>query len=189
VGGDDRDSRPAGQAVIGRCTDDDFPLILAVINDVAQAYRHVIPDDCWHDPYMTEDELRQELRDGVVFWGFEENARLAGVMGIQETDEQHGPVLFRHAYVGTADQHRGIGGRLLTHLQAQTSASMLIGTWADAQWAVRFYESRGFRIVTAAEKDRLLRRYWSVPERQIETSVVLADERWFGAPHLDRGSA
>ncbi|HJM74342.1 MAG TPA: GNAT family N-acetyltransferase [Dehalococcoidia bacterium] len=179
----------AGQPVIARCTDEDFRLILAIINDAAQAYRDVIPGDRWHDPYMTEDQLRQELRDGVVFWGVEEDGRLTGVMGIQQTDEQHGPALIRHAYVSTADQHRGIGGRLLTHLRAQTSAPFLVGTWADAQWAVRFYERRGFRIVTAGEKNRLLRRYWSVPERQIETSVVLADERWFEAPRPDRESA
>ena len=175
--------------MIGRCTDGDFRLILAIINDAALAYRRVIPGDLWHDPYMTDDELRQELRDGVVFWGVEEGGRLTGVMGIQQTDEQHGPALIRHAYVSTADQHRGIGGRLLTHLRAQTSAPLLVGTWADAQWAVRFYERRGFRTVTVEEKDRLLRRYWAVPERQIETSVVLADERWFEAPRRDRGSA
>ncbi|MEE8422173.1 MAG: GNAT family N-acetyltransferase [Dehalococcoidia bacterium] len=175
--------------MIRRCDDDDFGPILAIINDAAQAYRGVIPGDRWHDPYMVENELRQELRDGVVFWGVEEDGRLAGVMGIQQTDERDGPVLIRHAYVRTAEQHQGIGGRLLAHLQAQTSAPLLVGTWADAQWAVRFYERRGFRTVTPEEKDRLLRRYWSVPERQIETSVVLADERWFGSSGGDRGSA
>lgn len=175
--------------MIRRCTDGDLHPILAIINDAAQAYRDVIPADRWHDPYMTEEELRQELHDGVVFWGVEEDSRLVGVMGVQQTDKQHGPVLIRHAYVRSADQHRGIGGRLLAHLRAQTSAPMLVGTWADAQWAVRFYERRGFRTVTPEEKDRLLRRYWSVPDRQIETSVVLADERWLGAPGHDRGSA
>ena len=182
---DARDPTSAREAVIGRCADGDIHRIWEIINDAAQAYRGVIPGDLWHDPYMTEDQLRQELRDGVVFWGVEEDGRLAGVMGVQQTDEQQGPALIRHAYVSTADQHRGIGGRLLTHLRAQTSAPMLVGTWADAQWAVRFYERRGFRTVPVEEKDRLLRRYWSVPKRQIETSVVLADERWFKAPRRD----
>jgi GNAT superfamily N-acetyltransferase len=182
--------------MIRRCTaaaGGDFGDILAIINDAAEAYRGVIPADRWHDPYMSEAELRQELRDGVEFWAFEEalveNGRLTGVMGLQQTEEGRGPVLIRHAYVRTADQHRGIGGRLLDHLRARTTAPMLIGTWADAEWAVDFYERRGFQVVTPEAKDRLLKRYWSVPERQIETSVVLADERWFESAGGDRGSA
>jgi N-acetylglutamate synthase-like GNAT family acetyltransferase len=121
---------------------------------------------------MSESELRQEIRDGVAFWGYERDGELAGVMGAQRSQDV---TLIRHAYVRTVDQHQGIGERLLNHLRVQTSGPLLVGTWADAAWAVRFYEHRGFRLVSPEEKDRLLRRYWSVPERQIETSVVLAE--------------
>ena len=168
--------------MIRRCADPEFDDILAIINDAAAAYEGVIPDDRWHVPYMSTEELRAEIAAAVEFWGYEQDGVLVGVMGIQRVEDV---TLIRHAYVSTADQHRGIGGRLLTHLRAQTAAPMLVGTWADAQWAVRFYERRGFRTVPVEEKDRLLRRYWSVPKRQIETSVVLADERWFEAPRRD----
>ncbi len=119
---------------------------------------------------MSRPELRREIADGVVFWGWQEGSDLVGVMGIQDVQDV---TLIRHAYVRTTKRNQGIGGELLAHLREETSRPMLVGTWAEATWAIRFYENRGFRLVTAEEKDRLLKRYWSVPRRQIETSVVL----------------
>jgi len=147
----------------------------AVINEAAQAYRNVIPADRWKEPYMPRVELQHEIADGVAFWCFEEQGKLLGVMGIQEVQDV---TLIRHAYVRSDQQRKGIGSRLLRHLLSQTQRPTLIGTWADATWAVRFYERHGFRLVTEDEKVRLLHRYWSIPERQVETSVVLADPRW-----------
>jgi len=161
--------------MIRACTESDTAAILQIINDAAQAYRGVIPDDCWHEPYMPQEELEREMDDGVAFWGVERDGELIGVMGIQD----RGPVvLIRHAYVRTAHRRKGIGSRLLRFLEAQTTKPILIGTWADARWAVAFYRKHGYRRVETAEKDALLRRFWSIPDRQIETSVVLADERW-----------
>jgi N-acetylglutamate synthase-like GNAT family acetyltransferase len=157
---------------IRRCTDSEFEAIYAIINDAAQAYRGVIPADRWKEPYMPRDELQHEIDDGVVFWGYEEDGELVGVMGIQYVQDV---TLIRHAYVHTARQNQGIGGKLLSHLRKQTERPILIGTWADAAWAIRFYERHGFRLVTEGEKKRLLRTYWSIPERQVETSVVLAE--------------
>ncbi len=128
---------------------------------------------------MPRDELRHEMDAGVAFWGFEEQGRLVGVMGVQDLGEV---TLIRHAYVRTADRRRGLGGRLLQAHLEKIQTPTLIGTWADATWAVRFYQNYGFRLVSRAEKDRLLRRYWSIPERQVETSVVLGDARWFRSP-------
>ncbi|MBI2940676.1 MAG: GNAT family N-acetyltransferase [Chloroflexi bacterium] len=162
--------------MIRRCRDDDFQAIDAIINDAAQAYRGIIPPDRWKEPYMPADELRHEMDEGVVFWGYEEGSELVGVMGLQHVRDVS---LVRHAYVRTARQGQGIGSKLLAALREQTTRPLLVGTWADAVWAIRFYESNGFRLVTPEEKARLLRTYWSVPERQIETSVVLADHRWF----------
>ena len=125
---------------------------------------------------MPREELRHEIQGGVVFWGCEEQGRLMGVMGLQPVQDV---TLIRHAYVRTAVQKRGIGGRLLSFLRTQTTRPLLVGTWVDAVWAVHFYERRGFRLVSPEEKNRLLKKYWSIPERQIETSVVLADEKWF----------
>jgi len=148
-------------------------VIYEIINDAAQAYNGVIPPDCWKEPYMSKDELRYEMDAGVAFWGYEEHGRLVGVMGIQHVQDV---TLIRHAYVRTGQQHRGIGGQLLSYLRNQTVYPVLVGTWADAIWAIRFYEKHGFRLVSSEEKDRLLRKYWSIRERQIETSVVLADQ-------------
>lgn len=165
--------------MIRPCSDEDFESIYRIINDAARAYEGVIPAESWADPYMPAEELRREIERGVVFRGFERDGELAGVMGL----EQAGDVaLIRHSYVLTAQQHRGIGGALLDDARRQVSRPLLVGTWADASWAVRFYERRGFRLLPSEEKDRLLRRYWDVPERQIESSVVLADDRWFDAP-------
>ena len=156
--------------MIGRCDDDDCEVIYEIINDAAQASKGIIPADLWREPYMSREELQREITDGVVFWGWEEGGDLAGVMGIQDGQDV---TLIRHSYVRTTKRNQGIGGRLLAHLREQTSRFMLVGTWAEAAWAIRFYENRGFRLVTAEEKDRLLQRYWSVPRRQLQTSVVL----------------
>jgi len=162
--------------VIRRCTEDDFEIMYSIINDAATAYKGVIPEDRWHEPYMPKEELRREIDAGVVFWGYEEGGELIGIMGIQDVQEV---TLFRHAYVRTSMHNHGIGGRLLEFLYDRTKRPVLIGTWAAAVWAVRFYEKHGFRLVTADEKDRLLRKYWSIPKRQTETSVVLADKKWW----------
>jgi GNAT superfamily N-acetyltransferase len=158
--------------MIRLCRDDDFDAIYEIVNDAAQAYRGVIPPDRWKEPYMPVEELRHEIADGVTFWGEELGGRLVGVMGIQDVGDV---TLIRHAYVRTACRNQGIGGRLLAHLRTLSRRPILMGTWADAVWAVRFYEKHGFRLVTPAEKDRLLRKYWKIPERQVETSVVLAE--------------
>ena len=160
---------------IRRCQAADSPAILAIVNDAAQAYRGYIPADRWHEPYMPADELERELAAGVEFWGYEDAGALAGVMGLQDVRDV---ALIRHAYVATAVRGRGIGGRLLAHLIGRATGPLLVGTWAAATWAVRFYERHGFELVPRAEKERLLRAYWTIPDRQIETSVVLADARW-----------
>jgi GNAT superfamily N-acetyltransferase len=160
---------------VRRCVEADVPAMCAIVNDAAQAYRGVIPADRWHEPYMPEPELRADIEAGVAFWGWEEGGRLLGIMGLQDVQDV---ALVRHAYVATAAQGRGIGGRLLSFLRDRTARPLLVGTWAAATWAIRFYERHGFALVTPVEKERLLRRYWSIPDRQIETSVVLADARW-----------
>jgi GNAT superfamily N-acetyltransferase len=162
--------------MIRRCDENDFDRIWAIINDGAEAYRETIPEDRWTQPYMSWDKLRQEINAGVVFWGYQDSGILLGVMGIQEVQDV---TLIRHAYVLTGSQKQGIGAQLLSHLRPLAHGPILIGTWADAVWAIRFYERHGFRVVTAAEKERLLKRYWSIPERQVETSVVLADAHWW----------
>ena len=160
--------------MIRRCKDTDFDAIVEIINDAAQAYRGAIPADCWKEPYMPEQKLRQELAGGVVFWGYEQNDELVGVMGIQDVADV---TLIRHAYVRTAHRSRGIGAALLLQLRTLTVKPILIGTWATASWAIRFYERHGFAMISGEEKNRLLRKYWSIPERQVETSVVLAEAR------------
>ncbi len=164
---------------IRRCGESDHAAILAIVNDAAQAYRGHIPADQWHEPYMPAAALVRELDAGVVFWGWDEPEQLTGVMGLQDVRDV---ALIRHAYVATRARGRGIGGQLLEHLLARTARPVLVGTWAAATWAIRFYERHGFRLVTPAEKERLLREYWAIPERQIETSVVLADPRWRRLP-------
>ena len=160
--------------MIRKASHHDFDVMLEIINDAAVAYKGIIPADRWHEPYMPAAELRAQIDDGVVFWCFEEAGTVIGVMGIQDRGDVD---LIRHAYVRTASRKKGIGGVLLKHLCEGTDKPILIGTWADAVWAVAFYEKHGFRKVSGEEKDMLLRRYWNVPERQIETSVVLADGR------------
>lgn len=144
--------------------------MLEIVNAAAEAYRGVIPDDMWHEPYMDREELDAEIAAGVEFWGYESGGDLVGVMGIQAVDDV---ALIRHAYVRPESQGGGIGGRLLAHLRSATARRLLVGTWADATWAIRFYERHGFVGVSPAVKSELLTRYWSIPERQIETSVVL----------------
>lgn len=155
--------------------DADRAAMLAIVNDAAQAYRGVIPADRWHEPYMSADELAREIADGVDFRVAELDGRLAGVMGIQDRGDV---ALVRHAYVSSAVQQRGIGSALLRDLLAQSAKPVLIGTWAAASWAIAFYERHGFVVVPVDVKERLLHTYWSIPARQVETSVVLADARW-----------
>ncbi len=162
--------------MIRPCDALDFELIWAIINDGAQAYKETIPADCWTEPYMSREKLQHEIDDGVVFWGYEDAGALLGVMGIQKVQ---GVTLVRHAYVRTGSQKRGIGGHLLSHLRKLASEPILIGTWAAAVWAIRFYESHGFQMVSHHQKDRLLKQYWTIPDRQTDTSVVLADAKWW----------
>jgi GNAT superfamily N-acetyltransferase len=154
------------------CRDEERTAILRIINTAAQAYRGVIPPDRWHEPYMPRDELVTEIAAGVAFWGYEADGRLVGVMGVQPVRDVD---LIRHAYVLPEAQRGGVGGALLSHLRGQSERRMLIGTWAAAGWAIRFYLKHGFALVPAEQKARLLKAYWTIPERQIETSVVLAN--------------
>lgn len=174
----------------------DVPAIGAIINAAAQAYRGVIPADRWHEPYMPMDELVREIADGVRFWvavdddaddGVEHAGRVEGAEPIGRVDpigavmglQDKGPVsLVRHAYTDPARQGRGLGTQLLRHIEQITDKPLLIGTWAAAEWAIRFYQRNGFMLVSVAEKELLLRTFWSIPERQVSTSVVLADRRW-----------
>jgi len=164
--------------MIRQCDASEVELIYSIINDAAEAYRGVIPGDRWKEPYMSKDELQHEVDQGVVFWGYEQDGGLVGVMGIQHLQDV---TLIRHAYVRTAKRNQGIGGKLLSSLRQQATRPLLVGTWADALWAIRFYENYGFQLVSWEEKEWLLRKYWSIPERQVETSVVLADQRWFSS--------
>ena len=145
------------------CDNSDFEIIYSIINEAAEAYNGIIPEDRWKDPYMSRDELKHEIDDGVVFWGYEEDDELIGVMGIQKLQDL---TLIRHAYVRTARQNQGVGEKLLSELGRQTDRPILIGTWADAVWAIRFYEKNGFRLVSPEEKDRLLKKYWSIQSNE-----------------------
>ena len=160
----------AAQGVIRPCRPADQPVILGIINAAAEAYRGVIPADCWHDPYMPETTLAAEIAAGVAFSGFETAEGLVGVMGLQHKD---GVALIRHAYVVPGCQNSGVGTALLAAL-GRDARPLLVGTWRAAGWAIRFYERQGFRPVPEDEVAPLLRRYWTVPERQIETSIVLS---------------
>jgi N-acetylglutamate synthase-like GNAT family acetyltransferase len=161
--------------LIRKIREADLGAALAIVNEAARAYRGVIPADRWHEPYMPPDELEKEIADGVLFWVAEKDGRLLGVMGIQDKGEV---ALIRHAYVAPSMQRTGVGTSLLRHVEGLTSKPVLIGTWADASWAIEFYLRNGFTLVASRHKDSLLRRYWSIPARQVETSVVLADGRW-----------
>ncbi|WP_339286129.1 GNAT family N-acetyltransferase [Paenibacillus sp. FSL R5-0486] len=160
--------------MIRLCKSMDMDVMYQIINDAAKAYKGVIPDDRYHEPYMTLEELKCEMNDGVVFWGFEEKNLLLGVMGIQDKGDV---CLIRHAYVRTNQRNSGIGTKLLSHMVALTNKPILIGTWDSAEWAKKFYLKNGFKMVSPDEKKKLLNTYWNVPERQIETSVVLCDSK------------
>ena len=157
-------------AIIRPCDDADVKTIEAIINEAAQVYRNVIPPDCWHEPYMQRSELMDEIADGVRFWGCQQSTGLVGIMGLQKVDDAS---LIRHAYVRPNRQHRGVGGALLTTLGSQVTGRLLVGTWAAAIWAIRFYERHGFRLVSEDEKEQLLGKYWTLRLRQRQTSVVL----------------
>lgn len=161
--------------MITKCNIENFKEIFEIINDGASAYKRVIPADRWHEPYMAEEELCIQIGQGVEFWCYKEDDEILGVMGIQEKGDV---TLIRHAYVRSKKRNKGIGSKLLAHLAAIATTPLLIGTWADASWAIEFYQKHGFRLVSATERERLLRKYWSIPERQIETSVVLSNTQW-----------
>jgi N-acetylglutamate synthase-like GNAT family acetyltransferase len=156
----------------------DFAAMLAIINDAARAYHGVIPADRWHEPYMPPDELEREIIGGVVFWVAEQDGPLSGVIGIQDKGDV---ALVRHAYVTPTTQRSGVGTKLLRHVEGLVDKPILIGTWAAASWAIEFYRRNGFTIVPTDHKDHLLRKYWSIPARQIETSIVLANGLWVAA--------
>lgn len=158
--------------MIRLCKKSDFPTMFIIINAAAIVYKETIPSDRWKEPYMAEDELKQEIETGVVFWCLEETGAIHGIMGIQDVKDV---TLIRHAYIHPRCQRQGLGSKLLKHLAKQTKRPLLIGTWADAKWAITFYEKLGFILVTETEKNILLRKYWNIPERQIETSVVLSN--------------
>jgi N-acetylglutamate synthase-like GNAT family acetyltransferase len=162
--------------MIRKCTASDFERIFEIINNAAQVYRGVIPTEYWKDPYMSRVELRHELDDGIEMWGHEEDGKLVAVMGIQHIKNV---TLIRHAYVSPSRQNHGIGGKLLSYLRELTDEPILIATWSNAVWAVRFYEKHGFKMVSREEGNRLQRKYWSSPELKIKKSVVLGDEKWF----------
>jgi GNAT superfamily N-acetyltransferase len=157
---------------IRACRADEHGVILEIVNAAAEAYSGVIPADRWHEPYMSAGELEVEIAAGVAFWGYESDGDLIGVMGIQPVQDVD---LIRHAYVRPGNQGRGVGGDLLVHLRSLNARRMLVGTWADATWAIRFYQRHGFEQVTPESKTQLLKTYWTIPDRQIETSVVLSD--------------
>jgi GNAT superfamily N-acetyltransferase len=157
---------------------DELDRALTIINQAALAYKGVIPPDCWQEPYMPEAELRAEIAHGVDFWGYEAEARLLAVMGRQD---RHDVTLIRHAYVDPGAQRRGVGARLLSHILQQVPGPVLVGTWAAAWWAIRFYQKQGFQLVSPYEKNRLLPTYWTISPRQVETSVVLANPKWFAS--------
>jgi len=164
--------------MIRKGTDDDFDEIFNIINDAAIAYKGVIPPDRWHEPYMTKAELQAQIEDGVRFSCYVDNDEIIGVMGIQDKADVE---LIRHAYVRTKQRNKGIGTLLLQELIKDAKKPILIGTWKAADWAIRFYEKHGFRLVEEVEKNRLLKKYWAIPERQVETSVVLVDGKHKGS--------
>jgi GNAT superfamily N-acetyltransferase len=164
-------------SAIRSCNDNDVTTILTIVNSAAEAYRGVIPPDRWHEPYMSPTDLHQELSHGVAFVGYETDGELVGVMGIQSVRDVD---LIRHAYIRPDHQRHGVGALLIKHLLRQGSRQMLVGTWAAASWAIAFYQRNGFVLCSRERTVKLLRTYWTIPDRQIETSVVLAN------PQLDQ---
>jgi len=163
--------------MISKSEEKDFKEIYEIINDGASAYRGVIPADQWHEPYMTEEELKRQIDEGVQFWNYNEDGKILGVMGIQFKKDV---TLIRHAYVRASERKKGIGSKLLEHLLLIATTPVLIGTWADAKWAIEFYQKHGFHLLPEEEKNNLQRKYWTIPDHQIETSVVLAQTNWDG---------
>jgi N-acetylglutamate synthase-like GNAT family acetyltransferase len=157
--------------MIRLCGEQDQEVMYDIINDAARAYQGVIPEDRYHEPYMSREELEQEIANGVIFWGIEQDGELMGVMGIQDKGEV---ALIRHAYVTTARRQGGIGSSLVQHITSLAEKPILIGTWEAASWAISFYLKNGFVLTPEHEKQALLQKYWDIPERQVETSVVLA---------------
>ncbi|HTP21240.1 MAG TPA: GNAT family N-acetyltransferase [Solirubrobacteraceae bacterium] len=157
---------------VRRCRDDEREAMLRIVNLAAEAYKGVIPADRWREPYMPSSELDEEITAGVAFWGYESDGQLLGVMGIQAARDLD---LIRHAYVVPGRQRAGVGSALLEHLIGVSTRRMLVGTWAAAEWAIAFYLRHGFELVTPEQKTALLRSYWTIPDRQVETSVVLAN--------------
>jgi GNAT superfamily N-acetyltransferase len=153
------------------CRDEERDAILAIVNAAAEAYRGVIPADRWHEPYMSSEELAGEIEAGIEFWGYEDDGELVGVIGIQPLSEVD---LIRHAYVSPGSQRKGVGGALLEHVSSAATRRILVGTWAAADWAISFYRRHGFELLSRERATELLRKYWTIPDRQIETSVVLA---------------
>ena len=161
--------------MIFKCEQTDFEEICDIINDAAVAYKDVIPADRWQEPYMPPEELKKQIDEGVQFWCYKENGEMMGVMGIQDKGDV---TLIRHAYVRSVYRNKGIGSKLLAHLASISTTPVLIGTWADATWAINFYLKHGFRLLSKPETESLLKKYWSIPTRQEETSVVLASSNW-----------
>jgi N-acetylglutamate synthase-like GNAT family acetyltransferase len=157
------------------CNTEDFNEIYEIINDASIAYKGIIPADRWHEPYMSKEELEKQIVEAVEFWKYSKEGKILGVMGIQFKGDV---TLIRHAYVRTTERQKGIGSQLLNHLTSMSDTPVLIGTWADAKWAIDFYLKHGFRLLDEQEKNNLLFKYWSVPVRQVETSVVLASQNW-----------
>lgn len=160
------------EGVVRRCGDDELEAVLSIVNAAAVAYRGVIPDDCWHEPYMTPNGLGRDILEGLEIWGYERGGELIGVMGIQPMADVD---LIRHAYVRPTVQRKGVGAALIQHVRRLTDRRILVGTWAAAGWAVAFYQRHGFEPVRSPLAERLMRKYWSVPSRQMEVSVVLAN--------------
>jgi GNAT superfamily N-acetyltransferase len=169
--------------MIRSCGAHEFERMWSIINDGARAYNGIVPADCLKNPYMAKSELEHEINDGVVFWGYEDSGELIGVMGIQGVGEV---TLIRHAYVRTSAQGRGIGSSLLSHLRQLANTPLLIGTWADAKWAIGFYEKHGFALLAPQDGDHLISKYWKISQRQAETSVVLASPEWLSAQSISR---
>lgn len=167
--------------LVRQCRDDELPVVARIINEAAEAYRSVIPSDRWHEPYMSAAELHENIASGVAMWGYELDRQLIGVMGVQRVRDVE---LIRHAYVLPGRQRLGVGAQLLTYLRSRTTYPMLVGTWAAAQWAIAFYERHGFVLVPREQAPILLRKYWAIPERQVHTSVVLANPPWPPPPSM-----
>ena len=161
--------------MIRKCMTHDFIIILSIINNASRRYKDIIPNECWHEPYMSAANLQADITDGVEFFGYEENGTLLGVMGIQYFTNV---TLIRHAYVLDIAQGKGIGSKLLQFLLAKAKNSVLIGTWRDTDWSIRFYKKHGFRVLEKTETALLLRKYWKASETHFNNSVVLADDKY-----------